>query len=134
MINQLKQKYTRRRDIIKLVLKGFCMGTADIIPGISGGTIAFILGIYEDFILSIKSFDLAFVRLLCRLRFKEAFASVAWQFLGAICVGIIGAIFTLSKIISWLLYNKPVLIYSFFFGLICATVPIIAGLTFYTVL
>jgi len=102
------------------------MGTADIIPGISGGTIAFILGIYEDFISSIKSFDLAFVRLLCRFRFKEAFASVAWQFLGAICVGIIGAIFTLSQIISWLLHNKPILIYSFFFGLILATVPIIA--------
>jgi len=102
------------------------MGTADIIPGISGGTIAFILGIYEDFISSIKSFDLAFVRLLCRFRFKEAFSSVAWQFLGTICVGISGAIFTLSQLISWLLHNRPILIYSFFFGLILATVPIIA--------
>jgi len=102
------------------------MGVADIIPGISGGTIAFILGIYEELIRSIKSFDWQFVQLLCRFRFKEAFSAVAWKFLSAVFCGIVGAVFTLSKIVSWLLHNKPVLIYSFFFGLILATVPIIA--------
>lgn len=122
----MKQKYCRRGDYVKLILKGFCMGTADIIPGISGGTIAFILGIYEDLIRSIKSFDLRFARLLCRFRFKEAFSAAAWQFLGAVCLGITGAILTLSKAISWLLQNKPVFIHSFFFGLILATAPIIA--------
>jgi len=102
------------------------MGMADIIPGISGGTIAFLLGIYEDLIVSIKSFDWRFLKCLLRFRFKDAFSSVAWQFLLAILLGIATAIFTLSKIISWLLLNKPVLVYSFFFGLILATVPIIS--------
>jgi len=128
MIDRIKTKYHRRRDFITLVLKGFGMGMANAIPGISGGTIAFLLGIYEDLINSIKSFDLKFVRLLCRFKIREAFSSVAWQFLGAILFGIASAIIILSKVISWLLLNQPVLIYSFFFGLILATVPIIAGI------
>jgi len=128
MIDRIKTKYHRRRDYITLVLKGFGMGLANAIPGISGGTIAFLLGIYEDLINSIKSFDLRFVRLLCCFKIREAFSSVAWQFLGAILFGIASAIIILSKVISWLLTNQPVLIYSFFFGLILATVPIIAGI------
>ena len=104
------------------------MGIADVIPGISGGTIAFLLGIYEDLISSIKSFDLKFVRLLCCFKIREAFSSVAWQFLGALLVGIVSAVIILSKVISWLFLNQPVLIYSFFFGLILATIPIIAGI------
>jgi len=119
-------KYHRPKDYVMLFLKGFSMGMADIIPGISGGTIAFLLGIYEDLISSIKSVDLKFLQLLCRFKIKEAFSSVAWQFLGTLFIGIAGAILILSKLISWLLHNKPTLIYSFFFGLILATVPIIA--------
>jgi len=126
MTTPAENSHRRRRNYIELVLKGFCMGVADIIPGISGGTIAFILGIYEELIRSIKSFDWQFVRLFCRFRFKEAFSTVAWKFLGAVLCGIVTAIFTLSKIVSWLIHNKPVLIYSFFFGLILATIPIIA--------
>jgi len=126
MIEQIEAKYHKRRDYAILVLKGFGMGMADIIPGISGGTIAFLLGIYEDLIGSIKSLDLKFLQLLCRFKIKEAFSSVAWQFLAALFTGIGGAILILSKLISWLILNKPVLIYSFFFGLILATVPIIA--------
>ncbi|MCK5178661.1 MAG: DUF368 domain-containing protein, partial [Candidatus Omnitrophica bacterium] len=113
-------------NYIKLVLKGFCMGAANVIPGISGGTIAFILGIYEELIRSIKAFDLKFIRLLCRFRFKEAFSAIDGKFLSAVFLGIAVAIFTLSKVISQLLHSKPVLIYSFFFGLILATIPIIA--------
>jgi len=125
MIDRIKARYSRRKDYIMLVLKGFGMGMADIIPGISGGTIAFLLGIYEDLIGAIKSIDLKFLQLLCRFKIREAFSSVAWQFLGAVFAGIGGAIFILSQWISWLLHNEPVLIYSFFFGLILATVPII---------
>jgi len=126
MIDRIKTKYCQPKDYIALVLKGFGMGMADIIPGISGGTIAFLLGIYEDLIDSIKSVDLKFLQLLCRFQFKQAFSSVAWQFLGTLFFGVAGAIFILSQLISWLLHNKLVLIYSFFFGLILATVPIIA--------
>ena len=111
---------------IKLILKGFCIGTANVIPGISGGTIAFILGIYEKLIRSIKAFDLKFIRLLWRLRFQEAFSAIDGKFLGAVFLGVAIAIFTLSSVISRLLESKPVLIYSFFFGLILASVPILA--------
>ena len=113
-------------DAIKLVLKGFCIGVANIIPGISGGTIAFILGIYEELIRAIKSFDLKFIRLMCCCRFKEAFSAIPVKFLGPLLLGIASAILTLSKIFSQLLQSKPVLIYSFFFGLILATIPIMA--------
>lgn len=112
-------------DYLQLGFKGFCMGVADIIPGVSGGTIAFILGIYEDLIKAIKSFDAKFARHLCTLQFKRAFGHASWQFLGTVLLGILTAIFTLSKVMHWLLHNKPVYLHAFFFGLILATVPII---------
>lgn len=113
-------------NYIKLILKGFCMGTANVIPGISGGTIAFILGIYEKLIRTIKAFDLKFVKLICHFRFKEAFSAIDGVFLSALFLGIVIAILTLSKVISQLLSSKPILIYSFFFGLILASIPIMA--------
>jgi putative membrane protein len=97
------------------------MGAADVVPGVSGGTMAFILGIYEELIRSIKSFDLAFLRLLFSLRGKDALDHVSWKFLMAIGLGILTAIFTLARILAWLLQNHPVLIWSFFFGLIVAS-------------
>lgn len=112
-------------NYFKLALKGFCMGVADVIPGVSGGTIAFLLGIYEELIQSIKSFDFNFISLIVRLRFKEAFSKVQWKFLAVLFSGIVCAILSLAKLMSWLLVNKPVLINGFFFGLILATVPLI---------
>ncbi len=113
-------------DYFVLSIKGFCMGIADVIPGISGGTIAFILEIYEDFISSIKSFDANFIKLLLRGRFREASGSVAWRFFGSVAAGIGCAILLFSRVVSWLIKEHPVLINSFFFGLILMTVPIIA--------
>jgi putative membrane protein len=97
------------------------MGAADVVPGVSGGTMAFILGIYEELIKSIKSFDVTFVKLLLSLRVKDALDHASWQFLMAIGLGIFTAILTLAPILSWLLQNEPVLIWSFFFGLIIAS-------------
>jgi len=114
------------KDFLTLSLKGFCMGIADVIPGISGGTIAFLLEIYEDLIRAIRSFDMIFLGLLARGKFKKAFACVAWRFLGAVLFGIACAILLFSRIISWLLSEYPVAVNSFFFGLILATVFIIA--------
>ena len=105
-----------------LTIKGFCMGASDVVPGVSGGTMAFILGIYQELIRSIKSFDLVFLRLLFSLRVKDALDHVSWQFLTAVGLGILVAIFTLARILAWLLQNQPVLIWSFFFGLIVASV------------
>lgn len=102
------------------------MGIADVIPGISGGTIAFMLEIYEDLIKAIRSFDMEFVKFMLRGKFKEASKSVAWRFLGALLSGIACAILLFSKVVSWLMVHYPVFLNAFFFGLIMATVPIIA--------
>jgi len=98
------------------------MGSADVVPGVSGGTMAFILGIYEELIKAIRSFDLPFLRLLLSLKMREAMDHVAWKFLAAVGLGIFLAIFSLARILSWLLQNRPILIWSFFFGLILASV------------
>lgn len=105
-----------------LAAKGFCMGAADVVPGVSGGTMAFILGIYEELIQSIRSFDLKFVKNILSLKIKPAFEGASWRFLLAVGIGILGAIFSLAKGISWLLHNQPILIWSFFFGLILASI------------
>ncbi|MCP4682711.1 MAG: DUF368 domain-containing protein, partial [Desulfobacterales bacterium] len=103
-------------------LKGFCMGASDVVPGVSGGTMAFILGIYRELIKSIRSFDLGFLKLLFTFKIKEAFNHVPWQFLAAVAIGILAAVFSLARVLSWLLQNQPILIWSFFFGLVLASV------------
>jgi putative membrane protein len=105
-----------------LTIKGFCMGCADVVPGVSGGTMAFILGIYEELIKAIRSFDLNFLKLILSLKIKDAMNHASWQFLMAVGLGILMAIFSLARILSWLLQNRPILIWSFFFGLILASV------------
>jgi putative membrane protein len=97
------------------------MGAADVVPGVSGGTMAFILGIYEELIRSIKSFDLVFLKRLLSLRIKDALDHASWQFLATIGLGILIAIFSLARLLGWLLQNQPVFIWSFFFGLIVAS-------------
>lgn len=98
------------------------MGAADVIPGVSGGTMAFILGIYEELIAAIRSFDLVFIQHLFRLELKNALNTVAWRFLFALGLGILAAIFTLAKFLAWLLTAHPIIIWSFFFGLILASI------------
>ena len=105
-----------------LLLKGFCMGASDVIPGVSGGTMAFITGIYEELISAISSFDLHFLRLLLSFRIRDALSHVNFTFLAWLGGGILLAIFSLARVLSWLLQNEPVLIWSFFFGLIVASV------------
>ena len=109
-------------DYIVLGVKGFCMGASDVVPGVSGGTMAFILGIYEELIDAIKSFDLKGLQFLVTLKFRPLLGRISWQFLLAVGIGILAAIFTLSGLLSWLLQNRPVFIWSFFLGLILASV------------
>jgi putative membrane protein len=106
---------------IILGLKGFCMGAADVVPGVSGGTMAFILGIYQELISSIKSVDMKFFRLILSGRIQDAIESVSWKFLVSVAVGIFTAIFTIARLLSYLLYTYPVFIWSFFFGLVLAS-------------
>ena len=109
-------------NYVGLTLRGFCMGAADVVPGVSGGTMAFILGIYEELIKSIRSFDMNFFRLLFSLKVMDALNGTSWRFMLALGVGILTAIFSLARILSWLLHNQPVFLWSFFFGLIVASV------------
>jgi putative membrane protein len=104
-----------------LFVKGICMGAADVVPGVSGGTMAFILGIYEELIRAIKSFDLQALNLLRRFQVRSLLDHVAWRFMLALGAGILTAIFSLAQGLSWLLENEPVLIWSFFFGLVLAS-------------
>jgi len=105
-----------------LTAKGFCMGAADVVPGVSGGTMAFILGIYEELIDAIRSFDLESLKLFFSAKIRDFLGHTHWRFLLALGCGILLAIFSLSKALSWLLQNEPVLIWSFFLGLILASV------------
>lgn len=115
------------KSSLRLFLTGMAMGTADVIPGVSGGTIAFILGIYEELINAIKSFDVQLVRLLVQRKITEALDHVPWRFLLALFLGIGTAIFSLAHLVSWLLENQPVYLFSTFFGLILASVVAVAA-------
>jgi len=119
---KMNSKNRSFRDYIVLGVKGFCMGASDVVPGVSGGTMAFILGIYEELIDAIKSFDLKGLQFLVTLKFRPLLGRISWQFLLAVGIGILTAIFTLSGVLSWLLQNRPVFIWSFFLGLILASV------------
>lgn len=111
--------------VVKLYLKGFCMGVADVIPGVSGGTIAFLFGIYEELISSIKSVNLKFLKDILLLRWKTAFEVVNWRFLLVLVSGIVSAIILMSGVLHFLLANYPAFVFSFFFGLVLATIPIL---------
>lgn len=111
------------KDYAGLTLRGIFMGAADIVPGVSGGTMAFILGIYEELIDSIRTVGRPhFIQAVLKLRFKELFQILNWQFLLAVALGILIAIFTLARGLEWLLLNQPVYLWSFFFGLVLASV------------
>ena len=109
-----------------LVLKGMGMGAADVVPGVSGGTIAFIVGIYEELINSIKSINTENLRLLFRGQFRSFWEGINANFLLSIVLGIGISIFSLAKIITYLLVNQPILVWAFFFGLVLASTWFVA--------
>jgi putative membrane protein len=105
-----------------LFLKGVAMGAANVIPGVSGGTIAFITNIYEELIKSLKSFDIESIRLLTRFRFRAFSRHVNLKFIIVLFAGVFLSIITLGRLLKYLFENFPVLVWSFFFGLILASV------------
>lgn len=98
------------------------MGAADVVPGVSGGTIAFISGIYEELITSINSIDLSLLKTWKTSGFKSVWKSVNGNFLLALFTGIFISLLSLAKLVSWLLENEPIILWSFFFGLVLASV------------
>lgn len=110
---------------IFVTLKGMAMGAADVVPGVSGGTIAFISGIYEELITSINNIDLSLFKTLKEKGLKAAWSQLNGNFLLALFVGIGISVLSLAKLVSWLLENKPILIWSFFFGLVVASILLV---------
>lgn len=115
----------KAKDYFVLILKGMGMGASDVIPGVSGGTIAFITGIYEELIHSIKSINLDSVSDIFKLKFGEFWKKINGNFLLAVFAGILVSVFTLANFLEYLLINHPVMIWSFFFGLVVASAIII---------
>ena len=111
---------------IVLALKGCAMGMADVVPGVSGGTIAFISGIYEELLDSIRSVDATALRLLLRFRLAEFWRHINGRFLLPVLLGIAVAIFSLARLMTYLLTNHPIAIWSCFFGLIVASALLVA--------
>ena len=104
-----------------LVLKGMGMGAADVVPGVSGGTIAFITGIYEELVESIKSINAGAIGLFLRGRWASFWRQINGTFLLSVFAGIAISVVSLARILEYLLQNHPILIWSFFFGLILAS-------------
>lgn len=111
-----------------LLIKGFLMGSADIVPGVSGGTMALIVGIYSRLIHAIKSFDGQFFGRLLKLKFKQALGGVHWKFLVMLLSGIAGAVLFFTKVVPLQVYmfTDPELVYGLFFGLIVGSIYILA--------
>lgn len=115
-----------KRNYPLLILRGCAMGAADVVPGVSGGTIAFITGIYEELIDSIKAVDLQAIKLLLKFKLAEFWKKINGNFLISVIAGIGISIFSLAKLMTWLLENHPIYIWSFFFGLIIASSVLVA--------
>ncbi|MFC2080225.1 DUF368 domain-containing protein [Bacteroidota bacterium] len=114
------------KKYILIFLKGIGMGAADVVPGVSGGTIAFITGIYEELIHSIKSIDIAAVKLFFSGKWKTFWKHINGNFLLSVFAGIFIAVLSLARLLEHLLENHPILVWSFFFGLILISAFIVA--------
>ncbi|NNF08143.1 MAG: DUF368 domain-containing protein [Candidatus Eisenbacteria bacterium] len=114
------------RQHVSVFLKGAAMGAANVIPGVSGGTIAFITGIYERLINALKSFDLEAVGHLFKGRFGAFAKHIDFGFLVALMVGVLVSVLSLAKLLEYLFIEHPVFLWAFFFGLILASVVFVA--------
>lgn len=108
-------------DYIMVAVKGACMGAADVIPGVSGGTIAFITGIYDDLLGSINAIDATAVKLFFTGKFKEFWKHINGSFLVSLFCGILISVLTLAGLMQYLLEHHPIQTWAFFFGLIVAS-------------
>jgi putative membrane protein len=104
-----------------VTIKGICMGAADVIPGVSGGTIAFITGIYDKFVGSLNNVDSTAVKLLFKGKIKELWRHIDGTFLVSLFAGILISVVSLAKLMQYLLTTHPIETWAFFFGLIVAS-------------
>lgn len=108
-----------------VTLKGLAMGAADVVPGVSGGTIAFISGIYEELVSTIDNLNLSIFKRWKNDGFKATWIHYNFGFLTALLLGILISILSLASLIKWLLLTQPIAIWSFFFGLILASILLV---------
>lgn len=113
-------------DYIIIAFKGMAMGAADAVPGVSGGTIAFISGIYEELITSINQIDFSLLKTLKTEGIKGVWKKVNGNFLAALLIGILISFVSFMRLAKYLLEHHPILIWSFFFGLVVASILFIA--------
>jgi len=109
-------------EYARIFFSGMAMGAADIVPGVSGGTMAFILGIYEALLDGIKSFNLELIQTVLKGKLAEAMDAVPLRFLMTLGLGIVIAILTMANGLSYLLENEPQYLFAFFFGLVLASI------------
>jgi putative membrane protein len=126
-MNQLSEQHTQpsrtMMGYLGIAARGAVMGAADVVPGVSGGTMAFILGIYEELIRSIRVFTTPdALKLLVQFQLKHAAKVLPWRFLAALGSGILAAIFSLAHFLEWALEHYPALLWAFFFGLVVASI------------
>lgn len=110
------------KEAIAVFLKGAAMGAANVIPGVSGGTVAFITGIYERLIEALRSMDSEALRLVFRRRFGEFAERVDLRFLALLGIGVVASILTLASLLEYLFDRHEAFVWAFFFGLILASV------------
>jgi putative membrane protein len=113
------------KEALVLAMKGFCMGCADIIPGVSGGSIALIAGIYSQLLSAIRSFDIQFLRRLFSGKFSAALEGVHLRFLLVLVTGILCALFAFAGLMNYLLNYHPTQTFSVFFGLMLASLYVV---------
>jgi len=102
----------------RIFATGLLMGAADLVPGISGGTVALLSGIYSRLLSAIGHFDMGFLNLVMARQFFKAWRYIDGLFLVNLGVGIVTALLGLSKLITWLLFEQPLIMWSLFIGLI----------------
>jgi len=112
----------KSKSQILLFFKGFAMGAADVVPGVSGGTIAFITGIYETLLESISKFNRSLFSTWKSDGFRAVWNHVNGSFLTILLLGIGTSLVSLAKLVEYLLLNHPIPVWSFFFGLVLASV------------
>lgn len=116
------KKLRSKSGYLGVAARGILMGAADAVPGVSGGTIAFITGIYEELIYSLKQCGFSALKILFQKGFTATWQHINGGFLLALFSGVIVSILTISGVVLYLLANHPILLWSFFFGLILAAV------------
>ncbi|WP_299822664.1 DUF368 domain-containing protein [uncultured Pontibacter sp.] len=114
------------KEYILLFSKGVAMGAADVVPGVSGGTIAFITGIYEELLNSIRSVNKEAVKLLLKFKWADLWKHINGNFLVVLLSGILFSIALLARLVLFLLNNHSELLWSFFFGLIVASAVVVS--------